>query len=176
MSRALRIGIAAVALALCACAPVTVARIGPLLAPRTGDCAVEVLDRGEVPKRPYRDVGLVTVESCQDYRTPPCRGWIEEAVCGLGGQVAYVSEDRRPDPGLAPMRAQVLAAVYISDLRPAPDDPVLASRRCDPPCGAGAACVDGECRPAGDAGCPVEGAKPAAPAATTAEGPEKCLE
>jgi hypothetical protein len=131
-----RTAFAAAGLAVCSCAPLRVSHIGPTLPPRARDCAVEILDRGETPKRPYRDVGLVTIENCQDYRTAPCRRWIEEAVCGLGGQVAYVSQERRPDPGLAPMRVQVLAAIYVSDLRPGSDDPVLGSRACDEPAGA----------------------------------------
>lgn len=147
MTRPSRMIVAAFALSLGACAPVSVTRIGPSLPPRAERCDVEVLDRGEIPKRPYRDVGLVTIESCEDYRLAPCRGWLEEAVCSVGGQVAYVSEERRPDPGFAPMRAQVLVAVYVSDLRPDPkSDPVLRSRACDPP------------------------------AEAAAEGPEKCLE
>ncbi|MCK9460578.1 MAG: hypothetical protein M0R80_13145 [Proteobacteria bacterium] len=143
-----RIAAAALALSFAACAPVSVTRIGPTLPAREAKCAVEVLDRGELPGRPYRDVGLVTIESCEDYRLAPCRGWLEEAVCALGGQVAYVSEERREEnPGLAPMRVQVLAAVYVSDLRPdAETDPVLGARACDPP------------------------------AEAAAEGPEKCLE
>ena len=167
------IPIAAAALLSCACAPLRVTHIGPPLPAREAKCAVEILDRGEVPKRPYRDVGLVTIENCQDYRTAPCRGWLEEAVCELGGQVAYVSEERRPDPGLSPMRVQALAAVYISDLRPDPEtDPVLGSRVCDPPCGEGSACVDGECAPAGSKPCAGGGAAATPPA----EGPQKCPE
>ena len=119
----------------------------------------------------------MTIENCQDYRTAPCRGWLEEAACGLGGQVAYVSEDRRPDSGLSPaMRVQVLVAVYVSDLRPDPEtDPVLGSRICDPPCGAGSTCEGGECKPAVTAGCAGGGEKPAQ-ASPPVEGPEKCLE
>jgi len=138
MSRA-AIAVAA-ALSLAACAPLTVARIGPPLAPREAGCAIEVLERGEVPARPYRDVGMVTVESCQDYRAAPCRGWIEEAACRLGGQVAYVAEERRPDPGLAPMRAQVLIAAYVNDLRPDPaPDPEPGAQPCAAPAPADAA-------------------------------------
>ena len=171
-------GAAAVAIALlaCACAPLSVTRIGPALPPRTGDCAVEILEPGEIPQRPYRDVGMVTIESCQDYRTPPCRLWLEEAVCGLGGQVAYVSDAHRPDAGFSPMRAQVLAAVYVSDLRPEPGDPLLRSRTCDPACAAGSECVDGECAPAGAAGKPCDEESPKPAAALPAEGPQKCLE
>jgi len=171
-----RTAIAAAALSLCACVPLHVTRIGPALGPRAADCTVEVLGRGEVPSRPYRDVGLVTIENCQDYRTAPCRRWLEEAVCGLGGQVAYVSEERRPDPGLSPMREMILAAVYVSDLRPDSEtDPVLGSRVCDPPCGPGSACVDGACAPAGSTGCAGGEKKPASTGAPV-EGPEKCLE
>jgi hypothetical protein len=177
MNAAARFTVVATALALGACSPVNVARIGPQLPPRAGDCTIEILDRGATPQRPYRDVGLVTIENCQDYRTAPCRAWLEEAVCGLGGQVAYVSEERRPDSGLTPpMRVQVLAAVYVSDLRPDPEtDPVLGSRGCDPECGAGSSCEGGECKPAGKAGCAGGDEKPSQ-AAPPVEGPEKCLE
>jgi hypothetical protein len=177
VSGAARTALFAAALAACACAPLYVTRIGPQLPPRAEGCTVEILDRGETPARPYRDVGLVTIENCQDYRTPPCRGWLEEAVCGLGGQVAYVSEERRPDPGLspAPMRVQALAAVYVSDLRPDPEtDPVLNAGRCDPACEPGTRCVDGECRPAATAGCAGAAEGPAT--SRPVEGPEKCLE
>jgi hypothetical protein len=166
-----------VALFAAACAPITVSRIGPELAPREDKCAVEVLDRGEAPARPYRNVGLVAVESCEDYRTPPCRGWIEEAACELGGQIAYVDASARPEaPGISPMRAQVLVAVYVADLRPDPEtDPVLRSRTCDPPCGAGMRCVNRECVTAAASDCPAAELKTPGKA-EAAEAPEKCLE
>ena len=161
-----------------ACAPVTISRIGPQLAPRQEKCAIEVLEPGQAPQRPYRDVGLVTVETCEDYRTPPCRAWIEEAACRLGGQIVYADENPRPlSPATPPLRARVLVAVYVSDLRPDPEtDPVLRSRTCDPPCGAGMRCVNRECVPA-DAPCPAEELKtPEKAAPPAAEAPEKCLE
>jgi len=177
MIAAARISLFATALSASACAPLNVAHIGPQLEPRGAGCTVEILDRGEVPNRPYRDVGLVTIENCQDYRTAPCRGWLEEAACGLGGQVAYVSEDRRPDSGLSPaMRVQVLVAVYVSDLRPEPEtDPVLGSRTCDPECAEGSTCEGGECKPTGKAGCTGGEQKPSH-TGPPVEGPEKCLE
>jgi len=177
MTAAARISFFATALSLSACAPMQVTHIGPKLPPRAADCTVEILDRGETPTRPYRDIGLVTIENCQDYRTAPCRRWLEEAVCEIGGQVAYVSEEHRPESGLSPMRAQILAAVYVSDLRPDPEtDPVLNSRTCDPPCGTGSACVDGECASAGTPGCPAGGAEKPPQGSPPVEGPEKCLE
>jgi hypothetical protein len=173
----LRVSPLLVSLSLAACAPFTVSRIGPQLAPREEKCAIEVLERGETPQRPYRDIGLVTVETCEDYRTPPCRAWIEEEACKLGGQIAYVEESSRPDaPSVAPLRARVLIAAYVSDLRPDPEtDPVLRSRTCEPACGAGMRCVNRECVPASDADCAAEELK--TPEKTEAKKPsEKCLE
>jgi hypothetical protein len=175
-SRTLRLVISTALLA--GCAPVTVARIGPALAPRQERCEIEVLDRGQTPQRPYRDVGLVTVETCEDYRTPPCRAWIEEAACRLGGQIVYTDENPRPaSPASPALRAQVLVAAYVSDLRPDPEtDAVLRSRTCDPPCGAGQRCVNRECV-AADAPCPAGELKtPETAAPPMAEPAEKCLE
>jgi len=160
-----------------ACAPVSVSHIGPRLAPREEKCAVEVLDKGETPGRPYRDIGLVTVETCEDYRMPPCRTWIVEEACKMGGQIAYVEESARPNaPTVAPLRARVLIAAYVSDLRPDPEtDPLLRSRTCEPACGAGMRCVNRECVPSGDADCAAKELK--TPEKTEASQPsEKCLE
>jgi hypothetical protein len=103
-----------------ACSPVTVSRIGPDVSPRPAGCAVEVLEPGQVPSRPYRAVGVVALENCQDYRTEPCRGWLADAACGLGGHAAYVDEGGRPDSGIVgPMIFRVTVAAYVFDL---PDD------------------------------------------------------
>jgi len=125
-----------VSLAVAACSPATATRIGPPLAPRPNDCAVEVLEDGLAPVRPYRDVGMVTLQNCQDPLTPPCRGWLEEAVCGLGGTVAYLPEHQRPRGDMpAPMTVAVMAAVYVADLFPSAEtDAVLGSRAGGPDC------------------------------------------
>jgi hypothetical protein len=125
-----------VSLAVAACSPAAVTRIGPPLAPRQNDCAVEVLEDGSAPTRPYRDVGMVTLQNCQDPLTLPCRRWLEEAVCGLGGTVAYLPEHQRPRADLpAPMTFAVMAAVYVADLFPSAEtDAVLGSRAGEQDC------------------------------------------
>lgn len=140
--------------ALTACSPASISRIGPPLPARLAECDIEILDPGAAPERPYRDVGVVTLQNCQDFRTRPCRDWLVEAACGLGGQVAYIHADaRRADsPVVEPMRFRVMVAAYASDLRPdMANDPVAKALAC----AAGA-----------DAGPP---AKPV-------EQPERCME
>jgi hypothetical protein len=113
-----------------ACSPVTVSRIGPDVPPRPAGCFVEVLDPGRVPDRPHRAVGVVALENCQDYRTEPCRGWLVDATCGLGGHVAWIDEGGRPDSGLGPMIFRVTVAAYVSDLPTARgDDPFAEEMR-----------------------------------------------
>ena len=71
---------AALTALLLACSPASVSRIGPPVPPRPDDCEIEILDREEKPSRPYRDVGMVSLENCQDYRTPPCSEWLRRAA------------------------------------------------------------------------------------------------
>ncbi len=157
-------------LVLCGCTPATISRIGPPLDPRSADCDVELLEEGEKPSRPYRDVGMVTLENCQDYTTRPCVTWLNEAACQLGGSVAYLPEEQRPtsDMVVAPMTFRVMVAVYVADLITTRDDAVLNSRKCDPPCGAGKRCGNLECVSA-DADCGEPSKKEEEPA-------DKCLE
>jgi hypothetical protein len=151
-----------------ACSPVFVARIGPPVPARDPGCDLELLEEGELPDRPYRDVGLVELENCQDYRTPPCRNWLEEAACELGGHVIYLPEDAPPrNDFTAPMRYRVLVAAYVSALRPEPDDIVFTAVRCDPPCAEGERCVGGACEPAEDCDEPDTEAE---------DPPDKCVE
>lgn len=134
------------------CSAASVSRIGPTLSPRSPDCDVEILEAGTKPTRPYRDVGVVSLKNCQDYRTRPCRDWLAEAVCRLGGHVAYVDEGSNRIGQFGPANQQttvtyrVMAAAYASEIYgPLGDDPIYRSRTCEPPCGKGKACVDGEC-------------------------------
>jgi hypothetical protein len=153
-----------------ACSPVTISRIGPPVSPRDPDCDLEVLEEGETPSRPYRDLGVVRLDNCQDYRTPPCRTWLAEAACELGGHVAYLAEDGRPQTDFAPLTFRVLVAAYIADMRPDPDsDVVLQALTCDPPCQAGEVCSGGSCLPA-DEGCDEPGETDGG------EAPDRCVE
>ena len=88
------------AAAVLSCSPAKPTRIGPAVVPRPADCELEVMEEGERPTRPYREVGMITLENCQDYRTPPCSGWLQEAACGLGGTIVYPTDDGlvRADP------------------------------------------------------------------------------
>jgi hypothetical protein len=97
---------------------------------------------------------MVALENCQDYRTPPCRNWLADAVCELGGQVAYFSEPDRPESQMGPVTFRILVAVYVADLRPdVANDVVMQSRVCDPPCKEGEICKGGQCRSASEADC-----------------------
>jgi hypothetical protein len=151
-----------------ACSPVTISRIGPPVPPRDPGCDLEVLEEGEKPTRPYRDLGVVRLDNCQDYLTPPCRTWLAEAACELGGHVAYLPEDGRPQTDFAPLTFRVVVAAYIAELRPAADDVVLDALTCDPPCQAGEVCSGGICKPAEDCEEPVD--------AGVAEPPDRCVE
>ena len=125
-----RVAVAIAALLLAGCFSATVSRIGPPVPPRNPDCDIEVLAPGQRPSRPYRDVGMVTLENCQDYMTPPCLGRLEKAACGLGGAVAYFDEDQKPAADIvAPMTYRVLVAAYVADLVSGEDDPVLGSKK-----------------------------------------------
>jgi hypothetical protein len=111
------------------CSPAVISRIGPAVPARGESCGIELLEPGELPQRPYRDVGVVSLENCQDYRDPPCRGWLTEAACELGGQVAYVPDETLRD-GFGAMTCTVTVAAYVADLRPDPEnDPVLGAER-----------------------------------------------
>jgi hypothetical protein len=154
-----------VLLGLLACSPATSVRIGPKVPERPANCEMEVLKRGETPTRPYRDVGLVELENCQDYDQLPCLKWLVEAACGLGGHVAYL-----PDNGGGPVldtapimpyeggqlatgtvTYRVLVAAYAAALNhDLENDPVYKSRTCQPACAAGEVCSDGACRRAED--------------------------
>jgi len=147
MSRARPAVVALAAAAQAACTPATVSTIGPRIPAKDPGCEIEILDPGEIPDRPYRDVGVVSLESCQDYREPPCEGWLVERACSLGGDVAYVSGDPERIRRAGPVTFRVLVAAWVSGLRPDPES--LRVRRieaCDPPCPDGLVCRDGECR------------------------------
>jgi len=122
---------------LVSCNPASVSRIGPPVAPRRGDCEIEILDRGEKPSRPYRDVGMVALENCQDYRSLPCSEWLRRAACEVGGQVAYLLDEGRPDPQfqVGPVTFHVMVAAYAADLPMSLEiDPVYRSRTGGAPC------------------------------------------
>lgn len=157
------------AMPIVACSPVFVAHIGPPVPPRDPGCDLELLEEGQLPDRPYRDVGLVELDNCQDFRTPPCRGWLEEAACELGGHVIYLPEDPPPrNDFTSPLRFRLLVAAYVSALRPDPESDIIFNAvKCDPPCAADEKCVGGECKPAED--CDEHGSD-------TEDQLEKCVE
>jgi hypothetical protein len=114
---------------------------------------------------------VVALENCQDYRTEPCRGWLREAACELGGQVAYLPSEGREPSAFGPVTYRVLVAAYVADLRPEPaTDPVTRALTCDPACGAGEVCQHGRCRPADDCG------GDAGASSTTDPTPQRCVE
>jgi hypothetical protein len=122
--------LALVALLVAACSPVTISRIGPDLPRRPPGCAIEILDPGRVPDRPHRVAGVVALDNCQDYRAEPCRGWLEDAACELGGHVAWVEDGGRPDSGVSPMLVRVTVAAWVSELvAGGRDDPFAAEMR-----------------------------------------------
>ncbi len=147
-----------------ACAPAKVVQMGPKIPPRPDDCDIEVLKKGAVPSRPYRDIGLVELENCQDYLRLPCRRWLTEAACKLGGQVAYLPNDGGPVLDTAPVETpekgyiidgpvtyRILVAAYVADLEYNLDtDPVVSSRVCKPACKPQETCVNGTCKPTED--------------------------
>lgn len=133
----MRIGLAIGILFCLGCSPVSVSRIGPPVDPRSADCEIEVLEEGTLPTRPHRDVGMVSLENCQDFRVNPCKKWLVEAACSLGGHFAYRTEDQnlrdgRPDMYAGPITYRVVVGAYIADLVPDADkDPVLNSQQSD---------------------------------------------
>jgi hypothetical protein len=125
-----RHALAAAAFLLVACSPAAIVRIGPPLPARPAGCGIEVLAEG-APSRPYRDVGLVELSNCEDYRDPPCRLWLEDAACELGGQVAYLPAEGRTQSGIGPVTFRVMVAAYLSKLRPDPEtNPVDRALSC----------------------------------------------
>ncbi len=160
-----------IAIALSACSPAKLSRIGPKMPARPDGCEVEILEEGVLPGRPYRDIGSVALENCQDYRVPPCSRWLADAVCELGGQIAYLPENDRPTSHLGPVTFQLMVATYVSELRPdGENDPFLKSL-CDPPCQSGEVCRQGECKPADGADC-----EPPEPAPKQEQSPDRCVE
>ncbi|MDJ0761724.1 MAG: hypothetical protein QNJ97_01950 [Myxococcota bacterium] len=134
-----------------ACGPATISRIGPRMPQRPADCQIEILPEDQVPSRPYRNIGMVALKNCQDFRTQPCSNWLRKAACELGGQVAYLPPRDRPDSPMDAVNYRVFVAVYASDVRGDPaDDPVVKARTCDPPCTEDERCVDGICKNAAD--------------------------
>lgn len=160
------------------CTPYATSQIGPAVPSRTADCEISILEPGNAPSRPYRDVGVVTLEHCQDYRIAPCREWLREAACRLGGQVAYVDDYKRPGdpndnvPNVITFR--VLVAAYIADLyERTGEDPTRSANRCDPPCPSGRRCLAGRCI-ADDENCDKKTTD--SPGGDEKESAQKCLE
>ncbi|MBN2340607.1 MAG: hypothetical protein JXX29_07880 [Deltaproteobacteria bacterium] len=119
-----------------ACAPATSSRIGPSMTPKSEDCEIEILKEGEVPDRPYRDVGIVSLKNCPDYATAPCRQWLTREACLLGGDVAYgatdPTRDGRPDQLAGDVTYTVTIGAYVSHVVPEKDDPVLNATPAEP--------------------------------------------
>lgn len=129
-----------------ACSPAAISRIGPTIPARSEDCDVEILEEGAIPNRPYRDVGMVSLSNCQDYRTEPCLSWLRKAACKLGGHVAYSSTQSQPVNQTGHVTFKLMVAAYVADLRPdISGDPYLESRNCNPPCKSGERCENKVC-------------------------------
>lgn len=127
--------LASLSLAL-ACAPVTSSRIGPPVSPKSENCDIEILTEGEVPNRPYRDVGVVSLSNCQDYMAGPCKNWLIKEACKLGGDVAYPAEDLkrdgRPDNLAGTITVSVTVGAYVNHVVPGDNDPVLNASPAEP--------------------------------------------
>ena len=158
-----------------ACSPAVISRIGPKVPARGEGCDVEILEEGAAPSRPFRDVGMVSLSNCQDYRVEPCLSWLKEAACELGGHVAYLPKTARADTAspTGHVTFKVMVAAYVADLRPdVSSDPYLKSRSCDPPCASGERCENRTCVPATASDC--EG--PPAGAGEDSAELEKCMD
>ncbi len=135
-------------LLVAACSPTRIARIGPPLPPKPPTCDVEVLEDDAVPSKPYRDVGMVELTNCQDYRDPPCLNWLTKAVCELGGDVAYKPEDDNLDANTGTINFRLMVAAYVGDIRSDfGSNKVFDPTKCNPRCGEEEVCLDGKCQP-----------------------------
>ncbi len=106
-----------------ACGPAQISRIGPSVPPREQNCEVEVLEPGETPFHAHRDIGMVSLQNCQQYHVNPCRKWLVDAVCEMGGQVAYLPNPEPPRNDFDPVNFRVLVAVYTIGGPRAEEDP-----------------------------------------------------
>jgi hypothetical protein len=164
------------AVAAASCSPATTARIGPPVPPRPPDCDLEVLEGDATPSRPYRDVGMVELKNCQDYRTPPCSEWLRRAACELGGQVVYQPLEDNLGAQTGPVTFRILVAAYVGNVRGSlADDPVYGSRICDPPCGESEVCLNGTCRPS-DCEEAVRALEKAMQEGSEDSAPDRCVE
>ena len=69
---------------------------------------------GQTPTRPYRDIGVVYLTNCQEYTTGPCRTWLVDGVCELGGNVAYLLDPAPPNNELDVENFQVTSTNAIN--------------------------------------------------------------
>jgi hypothetical protein len=100
---------------LVGCSPVSISRIGPTQPSRGKGCEVEVIPPGEEPPRPYRDVGVVHLTNCQEYTAGPCRRWLVDSVCVLGGNVAYLPDPEPPKNDINATNFHVRAGIYVAE-------------------------------------------------------------
>jgi hypothetical protein len=133
---------AAAAVIAWSCSPVKITRIGPPLIPQSEDCEVQIFEEGDLPNRPNRDVGMVTLDNCQDHRVPPCSKWLRRAVCEIGGSFAYPAQgagtdaaDYFPNDDLTAssahmMTVRMMVGAYVVDLVPGP---LLDAPDCEEP-------------------------------------------
>ena len=130
------------------CSISEVTRIGPAVPSRGKDCGIEILKEGEKPSRPYRDIGMVSLNNCESYLTPPCVGALKAEACALGGHVAYLPEKTVPDSEIGPVVYRVMVAAYVAEVDALTgSDPLAKSRTCTPKCEEGETCMNRECRP-----------------------------
>ena len=104
-------------LALWACTPYRISRIGPTRPAKPSKCAVELLEDGQLPDRPYQDVGVIELQYCPDYLTGSCRGWTREAACELGGDVVYHERTEREPFERDPVVYRLNVAAYVDAVR-----------------------------------------------------------
>ena len=133
---------AAAAVFAWSCSPVSITRIGPPLIPRGEDCEVQIFEEDNLPNRPYRDVGMVTLDNCQDHRVPLCSNWLRKAVCEIGGTFAYPvrragtdAADYFPNDALTAsgahmMTVRMMVGAYVADLI---HGPLLDEPDCEEP-------------------------------------------
>ena len=97
------------------CSPVSISRIGPARPSRGKGCEVDVMPPGEEPPHPYRDLGVVHLTNCQEYTSGPCRKWLIDGVCTLGGNVAYLLDPTPPKNDFDAVNFRVTAGIYVEE-------------------------------------------------------------
>jgi hypothetical protein len=114
------------------CSPVSISRIGPAQPNRGKGCDVDVIPPGEAPPHPYRDIGVVHLTNCQEYTTGPCRRWLVDGVCTLGGNVAYLLDPKPSENEFDAVNYRITAGIYIDQKKSTGDEPGCKEPPADP--------------------------------------------